>query len=75
MRAAFGTERDGINLDVVITLSNDLAIKVGDKTLISSDVECHRSVAVEVEEGLEGDKPTDRRSISLIVPDPESARS
>ena len=75
MRAALGSEWDRIDLHIVVPLSDDLPIQVGDKTLIGSDVERYGSIAVQVEEGLEGDQPADGRGVSLVVPDPESARA
>lgn len=73
--AALDSDWDRIDLHIVVPLSDDLPIQVGDKTLISSDVERYGSIAVQVEEGLEGDQPADWRGVSLVVPDPESARA
>ena len=75
MGAALGSQRHRVDLDIVFTLRDDLAIEVGDETLVGSDVEGHWAVAVEVEERLEGDLPSDWGSVSLVVPDPESARA
>lgn len=75
MRAALGSDWDRIDLHIVVPLSDDFPIQVGDKTLIGSDVERYGSIAVQVEEGLEGDQPADWRGVSLVVPDPESARA
>ena len=43
--------------------------------MVGSDVEGHWAVAVEVEERLECDLSSDWGSVSLVVPDPESARA
>ncbi len=75
MASAFGLEGDRIDSYVVVALSDYLSIQIGDEALVCSDIERDRPIAVDVEEGLEGDSPPYWRLVALICPNPESAIS
>lgn len=54
MISTFSIQWNRVNSDVIVALGNDLSIKIRDETLISSDIESNRPIAVDVEESLEG---------------------
>ena len=53
MTSAFGIEGNRIDSYVIVAPSNNLSIQISDETLVCSDIERDRSIAVDVEEGLE----------------------